>query len=184
MNATGEAILTHPHPCGHFVYPYTTESQFVGAVCLFAGTGLRNGESALLIMEQLHCAPIRQQLQDTGLNVSDLESKGQLACESAENLLDTFLFDGIIDEYKFKDRVGTMIEKAKTAACGGQVRVMGEMVNLTIGQNPKATLRLEELWNDVIKTHSVSLLCAYCLGGTRPDALPESLIACHSEALV
>jgi hypothetical protein len=184
MNATGEAILTHPHPCGHFVYPYTTESQFVDAVCLFAGTGLRNGESAILIMEQSHCEPIRRHLQENGFNVSELESTGRLICESAEDLLATFLFDGIIDEYKFKHGIGTLIMKAKTAASGGQVRVMGEMVNLTVSHNPKATERLEELWNDVIKIHSVSLLCAYSLGGTRPDALPESLIACHSEALV
>lgn len=184
MNATGEAILTQPHPRGHFVYPYTTESQFVDAVCLFAGTGLQNGESAILIMEQSHCEPVRRQLQDNGFKVSELESTGRLICESAEELLATFLFDGIIDEYKFKQRVGTLIEKAKTAARGGQVRVMGEMVNLTVSENPKATERLEELWNDVIKIHSVSLLCAYCLGGTRPEALPASLIACHSEALV
>jgi hypothetical protein len=184
MNATGEAILTHPHPRGHFVYPYTTESQFVDAVCLFAGTGLQSGESALLIMEQSHCEPVRRQLQDNGFNVSELESTGQLACESAETLLTAFLFDGIIDEYKFKERVAALIEKAKAAARGGQVRVMGEMVNLTVSENPIATERLEELWNDVIKVHSVSLLCTYSLGGTRPNALSESLIACHSEALV
>jgi hypothetical protein len=184
MNATGEAILTHPHPRGHFVYPYTTEAQFVDAVCLFAGTGLRNGESSILIMEQSHCEPIRLQLRDSGIDVSELESTGRLACKSAEDLLATFLFDGIIDEYKFKHGIGTLIEKAKTVASGGQVRVMGEMVNLTVSENPVATQRLEELWNDVIKVHSVSLLCAYSLGGTRPDALPESLIACHSEALV
>jgi hypothetical protein len=39
------------------------------------------------------------------------------------------------------------------------------------------------LWNQVIKLHSVPLLCAYSLGGTRPDALPDALLQCHSEAL-
>jgi DcmR-like sensory protein len=183
MNATGEAILTHPHPCGHFVYPYTNESQFVDAVSLFVSAGLRNGDSAILIMEQPHHEPIRCQLLDNGFELSELESTGRLAFEGAEALLSTFLFDGIIDEYKFKQRVASLIEKAKTVSSTGQVRVMGEMVNLTAIENPQATQRLEELWNDVIKVHSVSLLCAYALGGTRPDALPESLIACHSESL-
>src|ERR1700692_252415 len=137
MNATGEAILTHPHPCGHFVYPYTTESQFVDAVCLFACTGLRNGESAILIMEQSHCEPIRRHLHDNGFNVSELESTGRLACESAEDLLTTFLFDGIIDEYKFKERVGTLIEKAKTAAPRGLVPRHGARVGRACRQNHK-----------------------------------------------
>jgi hypothetical protein len=30
----------------------------------------------------------------------------------------------------------------------------------------------------------VPLLCAYALGGVHPDALGDSLLACHSDALV
>src|ERR1700676_3145770 len=151
MNATGEAILTNPHPCGHIVYPYTDESHLVDTVCLFVGAGVPKGKSAVLIMEQSHCEPIRRQLQENGFDVSELESSGRLTCENAEALLPTFLFDGIIDEYKFKKTVGGLIEKAKTASSGGQVRVFGEMVNLTLTKEPTATQRLEELWNDVIK---------------------------------
>jgi hypothetical protein len=36
----------------------------------------------------------------------------------------------------------------------------------------------------VIAAHSVPLLCAYALAGTRPNVLPESLQSCHSHALV
>jgi hypothetical protein len=183
MNATGAAILTHPNPCGHIVYPYTSESQFVDAVCLFVGTGLRKGESALLLMQESHCEPIRRHLQESGFDVSELESSGRLTCERAEALLPTFLFDGIIDEYEFKRIAGGLIEKAKAASATGQVRVFGEMVDLLWMPDPKATQRLEELWNDVIKRHSVPLLCAYALGGSRPDALHDSLLACHSAAV-
>jgi hypothetical protein len=49
--------------------------------------------------------------------------------------------------------------------------------------NLKATERLEQLWNEVIEVHSVPLLCAYSLSGTRPSALPESLLACHSHRI-
>jgi len=183
MNATGAAILTHPNPCGHIVYPYTSELQFVDAVGLFVGTGLQKGESALLLMQESHCEPIRRHLQASGFDVSELESSGRLTCERAEALLPAFLFDGIIDEYEFKRIVGSLIEKAKAASATGQVRVFGEMVDLLWMPDPKATQRLEELWNDVIKRHSVPLLCAYALGGSRPDALHDSLLACHSAAV-
>lgn len=184
MNATGEALLNHPHPCGHIVFPYTNEAQFMEAVCLFTSAGLRKGDAALLVMEQHHCEPIRQQLQENRFDVRELESRGQLICETAEALTSTFIFDGIIDEHAFKTRVGSLIQKAKAASSTGQVRVFGEIVNLLWMKNPKATHRLEELWNDVIKLYSVPLLCAYALGGNRPDMLPASLVACHSAALV
>ena len=183
MNASGEAILTHPDPHGHFVYPYTNETQFSEAVCLFISTGLRKGGSALLVMTEIHREAVRKQLQEAGLNVAGLEARGRLVCQTADDLLGTFMFDGIIDEHRFKTTVGNMIEKARAASSNGEVRVFGEMVDLIWIPNPKATQRLEELWNQVIKLHSVPLLCAYSLGGSRPETLPESLLECHSEAL-
>jgi len=183
MNTSGATLLTHPRPCGHIVYPYTNESQFAEAVCLFASAGLRKGESALLVMEESHCELIRSQLQRDGLDVAELEASGRLNCKNAEAVLKTFLFDGVIDEDAFRTKIGWLIDKAKTSSPAGQVRVFGEMVDLLWMPNPKATQRLEELWNQVINLHSVPLLCAYSLGGLRPDSLPASLLACHSAAV-
>ncbi len=183
MNATGEAILTHPDPHGHFVYPYTNETQFSEAVCLFVSSGLRKGGSALLVMTDLHCTTVCSKLQEDGLNVAELEARGRLICKTADDLLGTFMFDGIIDDHRFKTTAGHLIETARAASTNGEVRVFGEMVDLIWIPNPKATQRLEELWNQVIKLHSVPLLCAYSLGGTRPEVLSESLLDCHSEAL-
>jgi hypothetical protein len=42
-----------------------------------------------------------------------------------------------------------------------------------------ATTHLEELWNEIIDKHSVSLLCTYALNYT-DDHLSESLLALHS----
>src|SRR5579859_3847300 len=101
MNATGEAILTHPDPHGHFVYPYTNESQFSQAVCLFISSGLRKGGSALLVLTEVHREAVREQLQEVGVDVAELETLGRLVCKTAESLLGTFMFDGIIDDHRF-----------------------------------------------------------------------------------
>lgn len=180
MNASGRAILNDPHPSGHIVYPYTDESHFTEAVSVFVSAGLRKGESAVLLMERAHFEPVRRELQDNGFDLEGLESAGQLACITAEDLSASCVFDGIVDEHKFKTKVGALIQRAKAASSKGRVRVFGELVNLLWMPSPKATLRLEQLWNDIIKTHSVPLLCAYALGGSRPDALDDELLACHS----
>jgi hypothetical protein len=185
MNAKAVAILSDPQPCGHIVYPYTDESQVAEAVCLFASAGLLKGEAVLLVMTEAHCEPILERLGRSGFDVPALTRSGQLICEEAEELLSSFLFDGIIDEHVFKSKIDGMINRAKAA--GGdrrRVRVFGEMVSLIWQSRQQATERLEELWNEVIQEQSVPLLCAYALAGTKPDAFPSSLMECHSHALV
>jgi hypothetical protein len=45
-----------------------------------------------------------------------------------------------------------------------------------------ATTRLEELWNEVINEHSVSLLCTYALHNTE-DHIPKELLDLHSRSI-
>ena len=53
------------------------------------------------------------------------------------------------------------------------------MVSQLRGTNLPATTRLEELWDEVIKEHSVALLCTYVLEHEN-DHLPAALVALHS----
>jgi MEDS: MEthanogen/methylotroph, DcmR Sensory domain len=184
MTPSGIETLTNPQPCGHIVYPYTNEFQVSEAVCLFAGAGLRKGEAVLLVMTADHHKPVRERLEVEGFDLKSLEATGQLVCVDAKSLLESFMIDGIIDDLRFTTTVGNMIQKAK--ASGGKrrsVRAFGEMVDLIWTSRPTATQHLEVLWNRVIEAHSVPLLCAYSLGGSRPEELTESLISCHSHAV-
>jgi KaiC/GvpD/RAD55 family RecA-like ATPase len=172
-------------PTGHIVYPHTNEAEVAEAVCLFASAGIEKGEAVILIMAATHREPIRERLEQEGLNLKELERTGQLVCEEAESMLATVVFDGIVDEFRFTTKLGRMIQKAKTAdGKRRSVRVFGEMVDLLWKSNPETTQRIEKLWSDVIEAHSVPLLCAYSLAGTKPGAFPESLRACHSHAIV
>ena len=185
MNSTGIEILSNPQPCAHIVYPYTDDAHLVDAVCLFTSSGLHKGEAFVLVLSEPHYAPVRQRLEREGIELAALEETGQLICANAGNLLANFMLDGIIDEHKFKTKIDRMIERAKTGTGSrkhGLVRVFGEMVDLIWEPHPLATERLEELWNEIIKIHSVPLLCAYSLAGTS-NALPQPLVSCHSHAI-
>jgi hypothetical protein len=184
MSPKSAAILTDPHPAGHIVYPYTDETQVADAVSLFTSAGLRKGESVLLVISNSHRDPIRH-LEAQGFDLTALEAAGQLTWQDSHDLLSTFMFDGIIDEHVFKTKIGGLIEKVKAGreTENRPVRVFGEMVNAIWKTCPQATERLERLWNDVIEAHSVPLLCAYSLVGAKPNALPHSLMECHSHAV-
>src|ERR1700730_11294131 len=182
MNTKGAAILADPHPCGHIIYPYTDENLVGQAVCLFASAGLRNGEGVILIMTAAHCEPIKLRLQIEGFNVQRYERSGQLTCVTTDDLLGTFMAGGSLDEGMLKSTIGDLIDHARAAVSNGhsgKVRIFGEMVSQLRATDLTLTTRLEELWNEVIDKHSVSLLCTYALHNAQ-DHVPQSLIELHS----
>jgi MEDS: MEthanogen/methylotroph, DcmR Sensory domain len=185
MNANGAAILANPHPCGHIVYPYTDEGLVGQAVCLFASAGLRDGEGVVLIVSSDHWESIRVRLLMEGISAESYERSGQLSRVWAEDLLTEFMPSGVVDEGLFKSIIGRLIEKARASVSTGQsarVRIFGEMVSELRSKDLTATTRLEELWNEVIRDHSVSLLCTYALHHPDDD-VPQALMQLHSQSI-
>jgi KaiC/GvpD/RAD55 family RecA-like ATPase len=186
MNSTAASILADPHPCAHIVYPYTDEAHVTEAVYIFASAGLRKSEAVALIMTKVHRDAIRRRLEKDGFHLGALEKTGQLRFIDAEELLSTFMVDGAPDVGLFETGVRKIIDRAKIASGSRparKVRIFGEMVSLLWKASPEAAQSLEELWNQAIKTHSVSLLCTYALEGKAISAFPESLLGCHSHNL-
>ena len=186
MTAQGTAILTDPHPCGHIVYPYTDEKLLAQAVCLFASAGLSNDEGVILIMAADHCDAICRRLESEGFQVAELEETGQLQCIVAEELMSTFVVGNTLDERLFRTIARSLVERARASTGKGPdglVRVFGEMVNLLWRTNISGAARLEELWNEAIEDHSISLMCTYSLEGPARQGLPESLMAPHTHAI-
>lgn len=119
----------------------------------------------MLLMTAPHYNSIKQRLQLEGYNVADLEQTGRLVFQDAGQLVAKFFVDEVLDESYFKASLGHMIEKARWRNGNRPVRIFGEIVSLIWEGNPKVTLRMEELWSQVIEQYSVPLLCAYALHG-------------------
>jgi len=56
------------------------------------------------------------------------------------------------------------------------------MVSQLRGNDPKATARLEKIWNNVIEQHSGSLLCTYALEGAG-DHISDERVCLHSQSI-
>ena len=184
MNSSAAAILCDPRPSEHIVCSYADDNDLADAVTLFASAGLAKKEAVILVVTAKHSDLIRRRLEHEGFNVPELQESGRLLLADAGDVLATFLLDGIINEQRFKTGLGSMIDAARQhVARTRPVRLFGEMVDLIWISNPDATLRLEQLGNEVIESHSVTVLCAYAVGGSKPTSLPAPLLACHSHAL-
>ena len=186
MSPKASALLADPHPCGHIVYPYADRNLLAQAVCLYASAGLRKDEVVILITRQDNHQAITGGLWRQGFDLQALERSGRFTCMIAEKMLQCFVVDGMPDERKFKGLAEGWIHRA-TASFGTavlpRVRAFGEMVCVLWGTNLPAASRLEELWGELIKAHSFSLLCSYELTGPAPKPLAAELVACHAHSL-
>jgi KaiC/GvpD/RAD55 family RecA-like ATPase len=183
MTPKTAAILDDPHPNLHIVYPCSDQQCIAEVVSAFTVAGLEKEESVVLITTQPHAQAINQELEKAGFDVGRLNDAGQLITVDAEVMLRKLVVDAVPDAVLFKEIIGEMIAAARQFAPSGKVRVFGEMVSLMWTTNMPATIRMEELWNEVIKTYSVPLLCTYSLDPRAEPAFPTSLNELHSHAL-
>jgi len=180
MTPATAAILSNPRPSEHIVYSYTDDTELTDALTLFASVGLLRGEAVILVLTAKHADLIRQRLEQEGYEVAELLKSRQLVIADAEDLLATFF----LDEQRFNIGIGSLIDTARAVRGHTRsVRVFDEMVDLIWISNLQAVLRLEELGNEAIESHSVTMLCAYSLGHGRPTSLPAPILACHSRVL-
>ena len=186
MPTKSSSLLTDANPPSHIVYPCADENLIADAVGTFAASGLRKGDAVVLVTTELRREMIERRLKGEGFDPQAIQNSGQLAFLDAATLLSAFMADGMPDALIFKDRVGKIIEKASLNPANGQprrVRIFGEMVSLLyMASNTAAATRLEEFWNEMVASHSVSLFCAYSLK-PEADRLPQCLLDSHSHDL-
>lgn len=102
----------------------------------------------------------------------------------ASEMLSRFMVNGMPHPERFTDVVGSVIVRA-SLACGHPrrpVTVFGEMVSLLCSRgNGDAAVRLEELWNKLAETHTLSLYCAYPVQSFSQPESRDSFLRIHSE---
>lgn len=144
----------------HFVQFYETDLFLLNALGGFVGTGLAAGDACIVIATKEHREALDGRLQASGLDMAAVVSEGQYLAFDAAETLAKFMLDGNPDPSRFTETIEDIIRQA--ASNGRRVRAFGEMVALLWAEdNQAAAIRLEELWNDLQKTHSFSLFCAY-----------------------
>jgi hypothetical protein len=178
-------LIVEPMAHDHFVQVYREERVLIEAVSLFAGAALGRNEAVVLVATREHGNSVEESLARDGFDVETLKHWGQISILDAEEVLSRFMVDGHPDEARFKTVIRELIGSIKSARRFRDVRVYGEMVNLLWSDNLPAAARLEELWNDVIEEHSISLFCAYCLDGKgAPDRVfPAHLRGLHTHCI-
>ena len=148
----------------HFVQFCETDAFLVNSLSEFIGTALRQGDAGIVIATQSHRESLEERLKVDGLEVAAARVSGQYVSIDAAATLPEFMIDGSPDPERFAEVIGSIITRAAKGRC--HVRIFGELVALLWADGKRAAaLRLEELWNDLARTYSFSLFCAYPMQG-------------------
>jgi two-component system NtrC family sensor kinase len=147
----------------HVILVYEAEAHLVEAVSRFVSIGLVAGEAAIVIATLPHREQLEARLRAYGVDLATAYAQGQYIALDAAETLAQFMVDGWPNAQHFVDVVGDII--ARTQLRYPHVRVFGEMVALLWAAGCRdATLHLEALWHDLLKTYTCPLLCAYPIG--------------------
>jgi MEDS: MEthanogen/methylotroph, DcmR Sensory domain len=183
IQAPWHGFLTDPLPGDHSVQLYRDEPKLVETVALFAEAGLAQGDAVVLVATPPHVEAVARRLECDGFDIEHVRHWGRLTVIDASTLLSRFTVEGQLDPEAFGAIVGELLEGA---GAGGRhrVRVYGEMVDLLWKHDLDAAIRLEELWNSLIRSHPISLLCSYHLDDRHTLRLfPEPLRRAHSRQI-
>jgi hypothetical protein len=182
IQAPWRNLVTEPVKHDHLVQVYRDDRVLVEAVSLFASAAIGRREAVILIATGPHATKVERCLESDGLEVEELKRWGQLTILDAAEVLLRVMVDGMPDPDLFKGVIRELMGGVKASGRFRTVRAYGEMVNLLWTVNLQAAIRVEELWNEVILEHSISLFCAYHLDGEGPPErmFPPDLRTLHN----
>ena len=163
------AFLRETRGPEHFVQFYESDTFLVESVSKFIGTGLIMGDVVIVLATKAHREGFDERLREDGLVVAVAYERGQYISMDAAATLPEIMVEGLPDARRFSGVIGSLIARAEQE--GRSVRIYGELVALLWADGNRAgAIRLEDLWNELARTHSFSLFCGYPMQGFDREA--------------
>jgi len=159
-------VHSTPQACRHAVKFYEHDSGLIEALGHHIGDALAAGDTTIVIATEAHRAALLEELRLRKINVSSAAKAGRFIELDAAETLAKFMVDGAPDRKKFDETIGALVSQASARRKPGhQLVAFGEMVALLWSEGRRdATIRLEELWNELGERHAFDLLCGYPIG--------------------
>lgn len=171
-----------PASIAHIAQFHTEARAFVDRICDFFAAGADTGDALIVVATAEHRASIERCLIGRGVDVAALRSAGRYTDLDAGETLARVVIGGRPDARLFGLVVGGAIHKLRSES--GRVRAFGEMVSLlwSSGQRDEA-IRLEDIWNEWIGFHPLSLMCGYEFEGALDARGFSAIASTHADVL-
>jgi hypothetical protein len=163
-------LLTGAAPRDHIVQLYQDQQFLNRAVCRFAAAAIANGEGVILVPTIAHWDAFRPRLESEGVDVKGAEKRGQLTIVDADNLLPTFMRDGMPDSPVFLGLAANVVSQARGDGRYPKVRWWGEMVNILWERGEvAASMNLEDLFDKLAHEQDIAIFCSFLMDNFNGD---------------
>jgi DNA-binding NarL/FixJ family response regulator len=149
-----------PHVAGF----YASEAALLDDCAQFGEAALKTGSALIVITVASRRDALQQGLQARGIDVDRTMREGRYLPLDLTDTLSQFMVDDWPDEARFWTAITPLMLSAANASAGDHPRVAawGEGApTLWREGNAEAAIRLEHLWEEVVRKHDVETLCGY-----------------------
>jgi hypothetical protein len=171
-------------PSEHIAQFYPDDAVLIDSLTGFVGGALNTGESTIIIATPRHLQLLERRLVDTDVDLVGAILEDRYIALDAEATLASFMVDGWPDDERFSSLMNRLLRRATVK--NRRVRAFGEMVALLWGRGETAaTVRLEQLWNNLCQSQSFSLFCAYPRKACtkEPQGTLDEICSAHSRVI-
>jgi DNA-binding NarL/FixJ family response regulator len=176
-------------PRRHEVLFYSDDTALLDSFTCFIATSLKAANAAIVVATKSHRDSLLQRLKAECVDTDGAIEKGAYISLDAIDALSTIMVNGSPDPERLIAGIGGLIEAAAKAATGKQrqVAMCGEAGALLQAEGQAdAAIQLEQLCDELTKTHKVDFLCAYPLSifhGEEGQRVFQSIRAEHSAVI-
>lgn len=170
----------------HSVHIYNDTPALISRLCGIVSSSLQVGDAVLVVATPEHRTQLVEQLQRSGVDLRNQARERLYTMVDADEMLRTFMLNGMPDRELFMARVGEVLADSRNAARSKSqgLTVFGEMVTVLWDEGKKkAAFELERLWNDVLHDRAFHLHCAYPRMGFVNDHDLAAVCSSHSHVV-
>ena len=154
----------------HSAHFYSSDDRLVAEIAQRLAATLSVGGAAVVIATPAHRAGFEEQLQSRGFDLDRIAEQGRWLSLDAERTLAEFMVEGWPDSKRFSSSIGSLLDCLADSASFNAgpdrplVAAYGEMVSVLWEEGRTgASIRLEELWNQLAQSRSFHLACGWPL---------------------
>jgi len=173
-------------PHRHEVLFYADEALLLDRFANFIAAALAAGDVAVAVANEPHRESLGRRLKAQGVDVEAALRDGTYISLDVAKTLSTFIVNDMPDANLFLEVMGGFIRSAAKAGKGTHPRVAacGECAPLLRARGKEeAAIRLEQLWDQLVTTYQVDILCGYASSsfrGEEGEDVYERICAAHS----
>ena len=171
----------------HAVQFYSDDESFLNRCSQFIATALHDGNAVMVFTTEIRRKLLHQRLQAQGIDMAAAIDQGRYIPLDSVDLLSRFMVDGLPDPFRLSNLLAELMTTASSSGQRASHRVVacGELAPVLLEQgSPESAFRLEQLWDEVVKSQGLDTLCTYSLSSFQSAPGREvfqRICALHSE---